>query len=386
MTSPHAVRLRDIVPLVLAFAAIAVVAVLSGERKTQTAITYSSYDAAPGGYRAWYELLQLQGIPATRFDERPAFLDASVGTIVLAGDAGPAAAGDFGEADAGALADWVRRGGRVIVLGGAGAVNEARKVLRLPAATLRDDASAGRPLIAPELWAAGVRSVPAVGPLRLRARQTDRVLVADRDGRLIVSYPLGRGTVVDAIDAAALANDQIAVPDRARLAVALARIPAPRGVFAFDESVHGYLAPVHWWTALPRRLVVAIVGALIAVALALAGAAWRLGPPLGPVPLETPATASYLDALAALYERARARNKALAEARRSSVRLVARWVGRSDDGAAGDAAGAVAPRERAALADLEALSQRAAPTDAELIRGLELAVALRREVGYGRGD
>jgi hypothetical protein len=90
--------------------------------------------------------------------------------------------------------------------------------------------------------------------------------------------------------------------------------------------------------------------------------------------------------LAALYERARARNKALAEARRSSVRLVARWVGRSDDGAAGDAAGAVAPRERAALADLEALSQRAAPTDAELIRGLELAVALRREVGYGRGD
>ena len=72
-------------------------------------------------------MLQLQGIPATRFEERPAFLDASMGMIVLAGEAGPAAAGDFGEADAGALADWVRRGGRVIVLGGAGAVNAARK-------------------------------------------------------------------------------------------------------------------------------------------------------------------------------------------------------------------------------------------------------------------
>jgi Domain of unknown function (DUF4350) len=388
VTSQHAVRLRDVVPLVLAFAAIAAVAVLNGERKAQTPITYSTYDAAPGGYRAWYELLQLEGIPATRFDERPAFLDASVGTIVLAGEAGPAAVGDFGEADAGALADWVRRGGRVIVLGSAGPVNQARTALRLPEAMMRDGASAGHPSIAPELLAAGVRRVPAVGPLRLRARQTDRVLVADRDGRLIVSYPLGRGTVIDAIDAAALANDQIAVPDRARLAVALARIPAPRGAFAFDESVHGYLAPVHWWTALPPRLVAAIVGALIVVALALAGAAWRLGPPLGPVPLEAPATASYLDALATLYERARARRKALAEARRSSVRLVARSLGRSDDAAAvGDAAGAVAPRERAALADLEALSQRAAPTDAELVRGLELAVALRKEVGaYGRGD
>jgi hypothetical protein len=383
VTSLRALRLRDVVPLVLAFAAIAVVGALRGERGAQAPATYSTYDAEPGGYRAWYELLQLEGIGATRFDERAAFLDEGIGTVVLSGAGGQAGAGDFGEADAGALADWVRRGGRVIVLGDTGAVNTVRAALRLPAMSL--DNAGARPLIAPELQAAGVRHVAAVSPLRLRARSADRVLLADRDGRLIVSYPLGRGTVVDAIDAAAFANDAIAVPDRARLAVALARIPGPRGSFAFDESAHGYLAPVHWWTALPPRLVAAIAGALLAVALALAGAAWRLGPPFGSVPLETPATASYLDAMAALYERARARRKALEDARRSSERLVARSLGDLDDAAEG--ADPAPARERAALADLDALAQRNRPTDAELIRGLELAVAIRREVGaYGRGD
>ena len=75
-------RLRDVVPLVLAFAAIAVVGALRGERGAQAPATYSTYDAEPGGYRAWYELLQLEGIGATRFDERAAFLDAGIGTVI----------------------------------------------------------------------------------------------------------------------------------------------------------------------------------------------------------------------------------------------------------------------------------------------------------------
>jgi len=382
VTSLRALRPRDVVPLVVAFAVIAVVGALRGERGAPAIATYSTYDAAPGGYRAWYELLQVEGIGATHFDERAAFLDAATGTVVLSGDDGPVG-GEFGAADAGALGDWVRRGGRAIVLGDSGAVNEARAALHLPD-TIRDVAGA-RPLVAPELQAVGVRHVPAVTVLRLRARNSDRVLLADGDGRLIVRYPLGRGTVIDAIDAAAFANEVISLPDRARLAVALARLPGPRGSFAFDESVHGYLAPVHWWTALPPRLVAAIAGALFVVALALFGAAWRLGPPLGSAPLEAPATASYLDAMAALYERARARRKALEDARQSTVRLVARSLGDADDADGVDAA--VPARERAALADLDALAQRNAPTDAELIRGLELAVAIRREVGaYGRGD
>jgi hypothetical protein len=68
VTSLRALRPRDVVPLVVAFAVIAVVGALRGERGAPAIATYSTYDAAPGGYRAWYELLQVEGIGATRFD------------------------------------------------------------------------------------------------------------------------------------------------------------------------------------------------------------------------------------------------------------------------------------------------------------------------------
>ena len=369
MTALHALPRRDVALLALAFLAIGFVAVLRSERGAAQPDTYSTYDAAAGGYRGWYELLEREGIAPLRFDERAAFLDASVGTLVLSDEPGPS---DFTAVDAAAVADWVRRGGRLIVLGDGLIVAKAASALRLPG-ILDDPPSGARPLIAPELRAAGVRGLPAVAAARLRARPTDRVLVADRSGRLIVRYPLGRGTVVDAIDAAALSNEHIALPDRARLAVALARIAGPRGPFAFDESVHGYLVPEHWWTALPARLVAAIVAALAVVALALAGSALRLGPPLAPEAPQRPASGGYLDALATLFERARARHKALADARRSIGLLVARSP-------------ELPAPQRAAVDDLEGLTHGTAPTDDELIRGLGLAVALRKEIGaYGRG-
>ncbi len=378
---------RDVGLLVLALAVIAGLAILRERRSAGNPVTYSSYDASGGGYRAWFELLQREGIAASRFEERAAFLDASTGLLVVSDEPGSAAAlAAIGPTEISALAEWIRRGGRIIVLGDDALVRLLRPALHLPE-TASDRGGAGR-RVAPELAAAGVVRVPAVTSERLIPRSTDRILVSDRRGALIVSYFLGKGTIVDAIDAAAFANDAIAQPDRARLAVALITIAGTHAQVAFDETVHGYLVPEHWWTALPRRLVVAIIGALLVVGLALAGAAIRLGPPLPAPPSSEAQPWSYLDALATLYERARARHKVLSDAWRSTQRLIARGLGLADGVAAHDLAARMPSAElRGALADFERVAHAPTADDAGLVQGLQLAHGLRREFGsYGRGD
>src|ERR1700730_18908705 len=77
---------------VAAFAVVllAVAAYLTGNQVDAQRGKYdsmSTYDAASGGYRAWYALLQQEGVRVERFERRPAVLDASVDVYVSASNA-----------------------------------------------------------------------------------------------------------------------------------------------------------------------------------------------------------------------------------------------------------------------------------------------------------
>jgi len=376
-------------PVVEAIALGAAVAFLAGvgalqqtRRGHDTSDSYSSFDAGPGGFRAWYELLGREGVAVARFEERLPFLDRSVRVLVV-GDPppSPSRVPEVTPADGTALAAWVRDGGHLVVVGRGFEALFASDPLRLPAESWIDRSTA---FVAPELRRFGVRSVDARLGARLTARKTDRVLLRDARGALALRYPLGRGEVVDVADGSLVRNADIDRPDRARFAFALAALSgAGRGAtVAFDEALHGYAAPEHWWQVVPRRFVVAVALASIVLGIGLAGAAIRLGPPSPGDSDRAPNSAEYLDALVALMERAHAADASLREALMSARRaLVVRFGMPADATAAALAACIDEPGMRAGFMELTAAAIAGGVADPALVRGVAVARALRKEYG-----
>jgi hypothetical protein len=259
----------------------------------------------------------------------------------------------------------VRDGGALLVAGSGLVAPLAGNHVSLPQSSMI--AARGRAFIAPSLAAFGVRRYDAGGIERLVARKTDTVLLRDGRGVVALRYPLGRGSVIDVVDGSLFRNGSIARYDRARLAVALAALLArrPETRIAFDEAIHGYAAPLHWWLVLPRPFVFAVAAGALVLAVALAGAALRLGPARAAEPERAPTSEEYLDALAALMQKAHAGRASLQQASVSTHRLLGRH-------AAGDHAGET-------VGALDALAAQTHPTDRDVIRGLELAHAVRKE-------
>jgi hypothetical protein len=348
-----------------------------GRNPTQQLDSYSSYDAASGGYRAWYELLQRERLRVDRFEERPAFLDASVDTLVWADPLGfdPRQISNSA-ADIGALEAWVKNGGRLLYIGHDDAA-AAQHLLNLPAS--RQPVKHARPFVAPELRADGVAHVVPFVALRWRANPKN-VLLGDKGGALVVRYRYGKGTVTAAIDEPAFTNARIALGDQARLGFALAQPHAPGGTIAFDETVHGFLVPEHWWTIVPRAFAIALWGALAVLLIAFAGAAIRLGPALQPAPRGDATSGEFIDALGALYERGSAARKAMLDAAASTKRVVAKTLGmRDDEPVERIAAGIDEPGRRARFLSLVQLARNASPSDANLVRAVALAQTLRKD-------
>jgi hypothetical protein len=378
---------RRLPPLESAVVAIAL-AVLVGlsiaqqrpARNEQQLDSYSSYDYASGGYRAYYEMLTREGFSLERFERRPEELDDGVDTLVYAAPLSfgairlPESSGELQ-----ALADWVRAGGRLLYLGDAG--NGAAEGLNVPATEPAHSVSlAAR--IAPRLRAYGVASLGPASGLRWRAerRPDARRLVVDGGGALAIAYRLGRGSVTAVSDETLFSNAGISRYDRARLAYALALPRRPGGVVAFDEAIHGHLIPDRWWSIVPRPFLIALGFAACALVVAVAGAAARLGPPLIPQPVTDRSSADFIAGLANLFERAGARHKMLRDAQRSAARAVARSSGLGDEASSAVLAAAIErPELRADFFELLAAAEDPRPGARELVRGIALAQRLRKE-------
>ncbi len=373
----------EIAALAIAVAILVTIGVLGQDRAQGGAPafeTYSSLDAAAGGYRAWYELLGREGVRVDRFERRAAFLDGTIDTLVYAEPLpfGPPAASS--EADARALETWVRDGGRLVYLGHDAAAAR-RGILKLPG-TAKAHSARARAL---DSRIVGVAPVESSSPLRWKPRPGLAVLVRDRAGALVVRYAYGSGQVTAVIDEGIFVNAQIGRGDAPRLAFALARPARSRGLVAFDEAVHGSLAAERWWSIVPRPFLVAIVVALFVFLLALGGACVRLGPPLVPVELRAPTSAEYIDSVAALLERGKATGAAVHDAVRSTARAVARAVGSSDEASPAEVAARLNRSDlREAYLAMNAAAQAPVRDDPDMVRTIGLAQLLRKELRHGR--
>ncbi|HEY0797923.1 MAG TPA: hypothetical protein VGD50_02175, partial [Candidatus Baltobacteraceae bacterium] len=189
-----------------------------------------------------------------------------------------------------------------------------------------------------------------------------------------------RGTIYRLRNETLLSNAQIGRADNARLAFGLAR-PLHGGSVAFDETIHGYRIPEHWWLIAPRRLVIAISLAAVVVVIALLGATMRLGPPLL-VPARRESTSSeYVEAVSSLYAGAQAVGQGLSDTLHATKRMVATAHALPDDLPTRDLAMHIQRADlRGALAELDVLASTPAPRPRHLLRGTRLAHLLRKEL------
>jgi len=376
--------LRRIPPLetaliVLACAALVAAGALGSASTPPAPDTYSSYDVSSGGYGAYYQLLKREGIDVDRFERRAIFLDHDIDTLAYAEPLwfDPNASGES-EASARAIDAWVRGGGHFVYFGHDN-VAASKGILKLPFSRAWSPRP-GRRSVAASLRAFGVENITSADRERwdVAHRADVTVLVDDGRGPLVVRYSLGRGSVVATIDESLFDNAGIALGDRARLAYALT-LPPSRGVVAFDESIHGHLVPEHWWNVVPRSFAIALGIAVVAILVAIAGAAVRLGPPLPPTAGPDRTTADFIDGLSTLLERGGAANTALADATRSASHAIAHATGVPDGAPREQLAARIDAAElRSAFIEMTAASAEGDDA-AQFVRRVALAQRLRKE-------
>lgn len=315
---------RDTVVAALVLAVLVGVSLLGHRPEAPKAATRASGDYSFGGYRAWYELMAREGVAVTRFRRHhDALRETRIDTLVVAFPDDPIPSA-WSAAEHTALRAWVRGGGRLVDIGLWPTVSNDDD--KGDAVYLHDTSKDRGPHGATALhgpWAALVGSLGAGrGPYRLAPQKRARAetLLADGRGALAVRYRFGRGEVIGISSAAFFENRALGRADDARLAFLAAR-PGHGGAVAFDEAVRGDLVEKPWYRALDAPVLVALaVGALAGVLWLLYGIV-PLGPPVRLRAAREPTSEEFVGAVAALYERARARDHArdalLADARRS---------------------------------------------------------------------
>jgi hypothetical protein len=369
---------------IVALAIVGILAVITQRAEKPQYDTYLSTDYASGGVRAWVTLLEREGVATQRFVLRPAELNSSVDTLItIAPLPFVQAAQPRTPADLGALGAWVRRGGRLVYIGRIkGLDKEERSQLALPQWLPQVGASGrmqGRLL-------AQTGSLSSVGTNRMivlpPATGTEEIF--DRDGDIVVRYALGKGEVVAVSDPVPFTNGAIGQAGNARLAYLIGASRRPGGRVAFDDGVLGDLVDRPWYRALPASILIALAIMAIAVVLALAGGLFPTIPPFALRDKREPTSAEFIAALAALYERTKAREDARTMLADDALAAVASSVGLSERATPKEIAARAAPRPGGddVVRFVESLDAPVS-TDEELVASARLAHTIRKEFTHG---
>lgn len=404
MTVLRGLKATDAIVLAAALAVIVGSGVLSGlrEERTQSGFdTFSTYDVQSGGYRAWYELLQHEGVRVARFERRPAFIDDSIDVYVMASNTiatlvraqGQGEPADLVEAgDWAAVAKWVHAGGHLVWLSGPSntvanhAFSSEPQGLNAPPLAASGLKTDGAVTVAPSPITAGVYAVSGIGQLRFPFDRSSgsAPLVADDTGAVVAAYRFGKGDVTIVSDDSLFENSRLSMADNARLAYDLvaASLP-PHGLVAFDEWSHGYAAGDTWWTILPAQFRVALVIIGAAMLLLVVGTALRFGP-TAELPADDERTsAEYLTSMAALYARGNAVKAAIDDLTGACLREAAAAVGLGENATARAIAlrlGGPAEGPADDVMEIDRLRSFEYPKAPDLLRAASLCAELRKEL------
>jgi hypothetical protein len=306
---------------------------------------YSSYGAGAEGARALYLLVERMGARPMRWSEDLARLPEGGAMLVALGSCDAGMARRLSRFEAGELSAWIHRGGVLLVAGtrhylpdglgvrfepeagctptwniGAGAPRDGEDLPPVPppisgTAIASDGDSAWALSVATPL--AGLDPIPLRGPGRLviDAGAAHTVLLTLPDAPTMPDSPIervagvivthGRGRVVVLASGSPFQNRAIATTEGAPMFARLVRAYAPRGPVLFDEYHLGVGERRSFVRYLRQR---GATGLAFPIALAALIALWRAGARFGAVrasePPVVPGTASFVNSLGRLFERA----------------------------------------------------------------------------------
>jgi hypothetical protein len=183
------------------------------------------------------------------------------------------------------------------------------------------------------------------------------LLVSPDGDRVAIAYRIGKGSVIAVTSPEAFGNERLTKRDNVRFAYA---VLAGHGPVVFDEYAHGYNDDATFWQVIPSEIRWALGATMVILIVGLIGANVPFAPP---APLDAPderTSGAYVDAMASLLRRARARPDALASLARN-VRRASRSTQRVE-----------------AVAELDELLA-STPSDAVLRRAAWLEFQLRKD-------
>ncbi|MDQ2680415.1 MAG: DUF4350 domain-containing protein [Candidatus Eremiobacteraeota bacterium] len=326
----------------------------------------STYDTGRNGYRALFDLLQAEQISPSRFERPLGLIDRSIDTLVLASPA----AGTIGRNDLTSLKQWVRAGGRLIVLDTAfGGPQDA--LLGLPNATPCGGPARAQPVFnLTESY--GVRRVRGVFTTCFAFGDAPKAipLLANSFGIVAIAYPFGNGRVVAITDPTIFSNAHIAEADNARFAYNLLGGAGHR--VAFDERVHGYAQDKSFWEALPRPVHWSIGIIAAAVLLGLLGANLRFAPAISLSAADERDSSAYIASMGRLLARGHASGQAVRDCADAVLQLVRRRFGGVER--------IGSPQLRENVRELERLRGLVHPSDSQLLAVGRLSTQIRKEL------
>ncbi len=349
-------RRTDLILLGTALALLLAVSLLRAAAPQAHPSFPSTYDSGANGYAALYEFLQREEIGARRY-ELPLGNVPQRTTLVFAGDYAldPSV---FSTKESSTLEAWVRRGGRLIVLGRV--FPATRNVLGLPPArTLASkDAWTACGYRGPRLYAGGEFATA----LRARCGSGQAVLLTGRGGAVAVALKHGRGEIVDVVTPTLLDNLRLGVRDNAAFAYDLFSGSAPP---LFDERVHGYARGRTFWQVLPWPVRAAVAIACAALLIAIVGANLRFAPPRQLENEDERDSSAYIASLARMLQRGGVARDVIARIVKAAAGL--RSPAANDE------------RGRKAFAELRSLQERYDAGPREVLRAGTIFAQLRKD-------
>ena len=298
----------ELVILVVAMVLFTAIAVLRATAPRAQSSFPSTYDTGANGYAGLYEFLQREGVDARRFELPLGELPARA-TVVFAGDY--TIDSFFSAKGSPVLEKWVRRGGKLIVLGSM--FPFTRDALGLPKTRAASSKLAwtacgfhGKRLIIGGEFASSLRAV---------CDRKHSVLLAGSGGAIAVSIKHGLGTVVEVATATPFANAHLGANDNAAFAYDLfAGSKSPM----FDERIYGYAAGRTFWEVMPRPVIWAVIVALLTLLLAVIAANVRLAPARALERDDERNSFAYIESLARMLQRGGAAHDIIARLARAA--------------------------------------------------------------------
>lgn len=345
----------DLAILVVALLLFTVFSVLRATAPRARTSFPSTYDTGANGYAGLYEFLQREGVGAQRYGLTPGQLPAR-GTVVFAGDY-TIDTSFLSANESRALEKWVRRGGKLIVLGSM--FPFTRDALGLPKTR-----AAGSKYAWTACGFSGKRLVVGgefASSLRAGCDRKHSVLLEGRGGAVAVSMKHGRGTIVEFVSASPFENAQLASRDNAAFAYDLFAGATP----LFDERAYGYDAGRTFWQVLPQPVIAAVIIALLTLLLAIIAANVRFAPPRALEPKDERDSFAYIESLARMLQRGAAAHDIIARLARAARAFRSLPLG--DD------------RGRAALDELRRLEERRDTGPREVLRAGTIFALLRKD-------